>query len=52
MTELAEWQNFYVIVGFSAGALIALQFVVIALLAERISVRAETGQGRLDAPVD
>lgn len=32
-TPLAGWQNFYVIVGSSAGALIGLQFVVIALLA-------------------
>lgn len=44
MTELAGWQNFYVIVGSSAGALIGLQFVVIALLAQRISVRPEAGQ--------
>lgn len=29
MTALTEWQNFYVIVGSSAGALIGLQFVVI-----------------------
>ncbi len=34
MTALSEWQNFYVIVGSSAGALIGLQFVVITLLAE------------------
>src|SRR5437764_2797701 len=27
MTALAEWNNFYVIVGSSAGALIGLQFV-------------------------
>jgi len=33
MTALTEWQNFYVIVGSSAGALIGLQFVVIALIA-------------------
>jgi len=33
MTALTEWQNFYVIVGSSAGALIGLQFVVIALVA-------------------
>ena len=30
--QLSGWQNFYVIVGSSAGALIGLQFVVIALL--------------------
>jgi hypothetical protein len=34
MTALTEWENFYVIVGSSAGALIGLQFVVIALIAE------------------
>lgn len=31
---LAEWGNFYVIVGSSAGALIGLQFVVITLIAD------------------
>jgi hypothetical protein len=35
MTALAGWVNFYVIVGSSAGALIGLQFVVIALVANR-----------------
>ena len=34
MTPLAEWTNFYVIVGSSAGALIGLQFVVITLIAD------------------
>jgi hypothetical protein len=33
MTSLAGWENFYVIVGSSAGALIGLQFVVITLIA-------------------
>ena len=33
MNPLAGWQNFYVIVGSSAGALIGLQFVVMALVA-------------------
>lgn len=32
LSQLTEWQNFYVIVGSSAGALIGLQFVVIALM--------------------
>ncbi len=31
---LANWQNFYMIVGSSAGALTGLQFVVIGLLAQ------------------
>jgi hypothetical protein len=34
MTPLAAWQNFYVIVGSSAGALTGLQFVVMALVAD------------------
>lgn len=33
MTPLAGWENFYVIIGSSAGALIGLQFVVMALVA-------------------
>ena len=33
MKELSDWQNFYVIVGSSAGALIGLQFVLISLIA-------------------
>lgn len=33
-SPLAAWENFYVIVGSSAGALTGLQFVVIALIAE------------------
>jgi len=43
MTELSGWQNFYVIVGSSAGALIGLQFVVLTLIANRPAVR---GQGQ------
>ena len=35
MNALAGWENFYVIVGSSAGALIGLQFVVITLIANR-----------------
>ena len=35
MTVLEGWENFYVIVGSSAGALIGLQFVVITLIAEK-----------------
>src|SRR5919107_2853906 len=35
MDLLREWENFYVIVGSSAGALIGLQFVVITLIAGR-----------------
>lgn len=45
MTALAGWTNFYVIVGSSAGALIGLQFVVMALIAElpRSSGTAQAG---------
>jgi len=35
MTALAGWQNFYVIAGSSAGALIGLQFVVLSLISSR-----------------
>ena len=35
MSELAEWESFYIIVGAAAGALIGLQFVVMTLIAER-----------------
>jgi hypothetical protein len=35
MSPLHGWENFYVIVGSSAGALIGLQFVVITLIASR-----------------
>lgn len=34
MNELSGWQNFYVIMGSSAGALIGLQFVAITLIAD------------------
>jgi hypothetical protein len=44
MPELAKWDNFYVIVGSAAGALIGLQFVVIALIAEKpVPGAAEAG---------
>jgi len=33
-SPLARWENFYVIIGSSAGALTGLQFVVMALIAE------------------
>jgi hypothetical protein len=34
MTAFNGWENFYVIVGSSAGARIGLQFVVMTLLAD------------------
>lgn len=45
MTVLTGWENFYVIVGSSAGALIGLQFVVMTLLDDGPAVpgRAKAG---------
>jgi hypothetical protein len=44
MPELAKWDNFYVIVGSAAGALIGLQFVVLTLIADRpMTGSAEAG---------
>jgi hypothetical protein len=44
VSEIAKWDNFYVIVGSSAGALIGLQFVVLTLIANRpMSGSAEAG---------
>ena len=40
ITDLAAWNSFFIIVGSSAGALIGLQFVVMALIAERFPPRA------------
>jgi hypothetical protein len=37
---LSAWQNFFVIVGTSAGALIGLQFVVVALVANMPDTRS------------
>ena len=45
MRALAEWQNFYVIVGSSAGALIGLQFVVLSLIANNPTVRVDPQTG-------
>lgn len=46
MTALTAWQNFYVIVGSSAGALIGLQFVVMSLIADRPAVRTNAQAGQ------
>jgi hypothetical protein len=45
MTALSGWQNFYVIVGSSAGALIGLQFVVMTLVANMPITRADAQAG-------
>lgn len=46
MRALGAWQNFYVIVGSSAGALIGLQFVVLSLIAEKLRGRVDPQAGR------
>jgi hypothetical protein len=45
VTPLAGWENFYVIVGSSAGALIGLQFVALALIAEMPAVSGQEQAG-------
>ena len=45
MSPLNGWENFYVIVGSSAGALIGLQFVVLTLIAGRPVLRGEAQAG-------
>ena len=45
MTALAGWQNFYVIVGSSAGALIGLQFVVLSLISQARPARSDPAAG-------
>ena len=43
MTALAGWENFYVIVGSAAGALIGLEFVVVTLIADSPALRVTEG---------
>lgn len=45
MSPLNGWENFYVIVGSSAGALIGLQFVVMTLIAGRSVGHGEAQAG-------
>ena len=46
MTALAGWENFYVIVGSSAGALIGLQFVFMTLIAGMPTAQGHAQAGR------
>ena len=46
MTVFEGWENFYVIVGSSAGALIGLQFVVLTLIAGRPITEGAVKAGR------
>jgi hypothetical protein len=50
MSTMAGWENFYVIVGSSAGALIGLQFVVITLIAERPGLRMAEASAAFATP--
>ena len=50
MSELSEWDSFYVIVGSAAGALIGLQFVVMTLIAERPPPGAKEGAAAFATP--
>jgi len=50
MSELGEWDSFYMIVGSAAGALIGLQFVVMTLIAERPPAEAAAGSGAFATP--
>ena len=52
MPELTQWNNFYVIVGSSAGALIGLQFVVVTLIARmpRSGATVEAGAAAFSTP--
>src|SRR5437868_4370597 len=45
MSALDGWENFYVIVGSSAGALIGLQFVVMTLLADMPMAQTDAQAG-------
>ena len=50
ITDLAAWNSFFIIVGSSAGALIGLQFVVMALIAERSPPRGEEAGSAFATP--
>ena len=45
MTALAAWQNFYVIIGSSSGALIGLHFVVLSLVANMPTAQVDSQAG-------
>ena len=50
MEDLHAWDNFYVIVGSAAGALIGLQFVVMTLIAERPTATASSAASAFGTP--
>jgi len=45
MKAFAAWQNFYAIIGSSAGALIGLQFVALSLIANKPTSRVDPQAG-------
>jgi hypothetical protein len=47
----ANWANFYVIIGSSAGALTGLQFVVVSLVAERRQITNTTDIDAFGTPI-
>jgi lysylphosphatidylglycerol synthetase-like protein (DUF2156 family) len=47
----ADWENFYIIVGSSAGALIGLMFVVVTLTAGRDRAETERGKHVYTSPI-
>jgi len=49
ISPLARWENYYVIVGSSAGALTGLQFVVMALIADAEAVFSATSMLQIRA---
>jgi hypothetical protein len=50
MSPLGAWENFYVVVGTAAGALIGLTFVVITLMAETRQEGANWGINSFSTP--
>jgi hypothetical protein len=50
MSPISGWENFFVIVGSSAGALIGLQFVVMTLIAERPTLRLAAAGAAFSTP--
>jgi hypothetical protein len=50
MTALAGWENFCVIVGSAAGALIGLEFVVVTLIADSPTLRVTEGFAAFATP--
>lgn len=48
--ELADWNNFYLIVGSAAGGLIGLQFVVLTQIAQQPPRRGAEGSAAFATP--